>query len=194
MEAKFTPEWEEYSSLKCFECAGLDVPCSPLNASRVSGDSVSLVLQPYGSTQLRISEWPLLEGTPQPPGEAQNCTGPGTRPTSCPAVDPKTLPPNAVPNSNLPCAAPVHPDPGCDIVPHGQGVKDIDACWKLCQGHAHCRAWVFSRGGYSPGVHGGKAWCWLKNASNIKRTHTQCFVSASCKAGTGFPCGADGEL
>ena len=190
VQAQRLPEWEADANLRCFECAGLDAPCGPVNSSRVEGPPVTLTLAPYGSTQLRVTEWPVLAGPRQPPGEAQPCPPPPALPTSCPPINETSLPPNAMPNINMPCGG-SHPDPGCDLVPHGQKVAGMADCWRLCQANAECQAWVFSRGGYSPGVHGGSPWCWLKNASNIAPSRKQCFVSAACKPGSAWPCSSE---
>ena len=53
VQAQRLPEWEADANLRCFECAGLDAPCGPINSSRV--EPVTLTLAPYGSTQLRVT-------------------------------------------------------------------------------------------------------------------------------------------
>ena len=73
VEARFVPEWEAYARNINPAMSGLSVPCGPLNETRTTGPPQTLILQPFGATQLRITEWPVLEGPAQPPGAHQAC-------------------------------------------------------------------------------------------------------------------------
>ena len=179
-EAFFVPEWAATTKL-----GGLNAPCGPVERSRVTSEPRLLTLQPYGSTELRISEWPVLAGARQPPGAEQACVKPPAPPGAACKPFNASLTPNAVPDTNLPCMRPFHPDPGCDLIPHGTKVQGIEECWRLCGANAACRAYTYS---WASPSHGGAPWCWLKNASNMTPQRRACFISGSCKAGTGFPC------
>merc|ERR1712072_259678 len=123
--------------------AGVDVVCGPVPLNKTSGPLVTLTLQPYGSTQLRVTEWPTLDGTTEPPGKRDVCPPPPQPKESCERYH-DTLPPNAQMDVNL---------PGNDILPRGVEVSNSAAsCWQLCLSHNTagkkplCEAWVFSRG------------------------------------------------
>ena len=160
VEGRWLPQWESFETANR---AGIDAPCGPVGFPLDGGagditaaETETLTLVPYGSTQLRISEWPTIQGTAQPPGTRRPCVD---RP--CDLFN-YSLPPHATKGTNR---------PNNDIWTGGKPLVADEPmlCYEACRTHGpSCQAWVFVRKGCNA-FKGYRPWCWLKSAPGTAR-------------------------